>query len=189
MSDLLTAASGYLSSRDDELATWFGNRVAARVGDPVVTAPVPPAAEGGLARFAPVDPMAAEVCNRIDAAVDQLTWFQSSEARVPPGWVHRAAACNIVGPDGMIDHPEYLFGVFYIGPNTHYPSHWHQAEELYVVVGGEAEFEIGGTTTTRRVGDVSVTPTMAPHAITTGDEAVMLLFGWRGEISFDSYAY
>ncbi|MCP4226476.1 MAG: cupin domain-containing protein [Actinomycetia bacterium] len=108
---------------------------------------------------------------------------------MPPGWAHRSALAGVIGPDAMIPESEFSFGFFYMSADTYYPHHWHQAEELYLALGGVTSFEIDGINTTLRPGDVSITPPMASHAITAGELGVLLLWGWRGDISYDSYAY
>lgn len=128
--------------------------------------------------------------DELDTVSDRIVWFQSPGARVPPGWAHRSAAAELVGPDGMIAESSLRFGVFYLSPGLHYPEHWHEAEEFYYVLAGSADWTISGQGRARRgAGDLVRTPSMARHAIETGAEPLLALWGWDGNIDYGTYAY
>ncbi len=128
--------------------------------------------------------------DELSSVADRIMWFQSPEARVPPGWAHRSAAAELVGPDGMIAEPSLRFGIFYLSPGLHYPEHWHEAEEFYYVLAGAADWTITGQRRARReAGDLVRTPSMAHHAIETGAEPLLALWGWDGNIDYGTYAY
>jgi unsaturated pyranuronate lyase len=48
-------------------------------------------------------------------------------------------------------------------PNTAAPVHWHDEEQISVVIDGELEFEVGGETRMLRRGDAVVIPPNTPH--------------------------
>ena len=124
------------------------------------------------------------------AANAPLPWGRPPDGVVPPGWAHRAAACELVGPDGAITGlgPE-RFGLFFLSDDLEYPDHWHNAEEFYLVLAGSADWTVDGVTTRRHAGEWSYTPVQAVHRIVTHDQPVLAAWGWAGDTSFDSYDY
>ena len=73
--------------------------------------------------------------------------------------------------------------VVYAPTGLYYPWHHHPAEELYLVLAGEAEFSIHGQTPkTLRPGDTTYHASMKPHAMTTHDHPVMAYVLWRSNL-------
>lgn len=119
-----------------------------------------------------------------------LPWSQPPAEMVPPGWAHRAAACELVGPDGVISGlGDERCGIFYLSAGLEYPYHWHDAEEFYFVLAGSADWTVDGVTTRRAAGDWSHTPERAVHQIVTHDEPVLAAWGWAGDTRWDTYGY
>ncbi|WP_170480004.1 dimethylsulfonioproprionate lyase family protein [Ruegeria arenilitoris] len=71
-----------------------------------------------------------------------------------------------VGPDGVLTNHEVILGLFLMGPNTYYPPHAHPAEEFYVVLSGDASFQVGtgGQPNRKHQGDVVVHRKNEVHA-------------------------
>ncbi len=68
-------------------------------------------------------------------------------------------------------------------PNLLYPWHHHPAEEMYVVLAGQAEFyKEGETAKTLAVGDTSFHASNQPHAMQTFDTPVMAYVTWRNHL-------
>ena len=131
-----------------------------------------------------------ELARALRDASDEINWWQSDPDRVPPGWVHRSAATELIGPEGIIrGEPNARLGVFYLSPHLDYPDHWHNAEEFYFVVSGSAEWTISNSTNRYGPGDYPRTPSGATHRIVTASEPMLAIWGWSGDTSFDSYAY
>jgi quercetin dioxygenase-like cupin family protein len=62
-----------------------------------------------------------------------------------------------------------LANVVTFEPHTEAPMHVHVEEQVVVVIDGEFEFTIDGTTRTMRRGDVAVIPPWVPHGAITGE--------------------
>ena len=64
-----------------------------------------------------------------------------------------------------------------------YPWHHHPAEELYVIIAGEAVFEAAGRPP-RRLGPgyTAFHASNQPHAMTTEDKPVLAYVLWRGDL-------
>jgi quercetin dioxygenase-like cupin family protein len=54
-------------------------------------------------------------------------------------------------------------------PHTEAPRHWHDEEQMTIVLEGELEFEVGDETRTVRRGEAIVIPPNVPHAARTHD--------------------
>jgi quercetin dioxygenase-like cupin family protein len=54
-------------------------------------------------------------------------------------------------------------------PDTVAPVHWHDEEQISVVLEGELEFEVGGETRVMRAGEAVVIPPNVPHGARTYD--------------------
>ncbi|MGB0798377.1 MAG: dimethylsulfonioproprionate lyase family protein [Planktomarina sp.] len=69
-------------------------------------------------------------------------------------------------------------------PGLYYPWHQHPAEELYLVLAGEAEFYAEGQAAqTLRAGGTSFHASNQPHAMQTFDTPVMAYVTWRNHLS------
>jgi quercetin dioxygenase-like cupin family protein len=62
-----------------------------------------------------------------------------------------------------------IVNVVSFDPHTEAPLHSHVEEQIVVVVEGEFEFTIDGSTRTMRAGDIAVIPPWVPHGARTGD--------------------
>jgi quercetin dioxygenase-like cupin family protein len=58
-------------------------------------------------------------------------------------------------------------------PNTVAPVHWHDEEQISIVVEGEFEFQVGNETRTLRPGDAVVIPPNVPHGARTYDNTCL----------------
>jgi quercetin dioxygenase-like cupin family protein len=56
-----------------------------------------------------------------------------------------------------------------LDPNTVAPVHWHEEEQISIVIDGEFEFEVAGEKKTMRRGDAVVIPPNVPHGARTYD--------------------
>lgn len=69
-------------------------------------------------------------------------------------------------------------------PGLYYPWHHHKAEELYLVLAGEAEFyREGEPAETLREGDTSFHASSQPHAMETKGSSVMCYVTWRNHLN------
>jgi oxalate decarboxylase/phosphoglucose isomerase-like protein (cupin superfamily) len=59
--------------------------------------------------------------------------------------------------------------------------HQHQAEEIYVVLAGCAQFRLStNEPATRVAGDVIHHPSMLTHGLHTGDDTLVIFYVWKG---------
>lgn len=89
-----------------------------------------------------------------------------------------------IGPDGRLRDNKIIFGLFLLGPNTVYPPHAHPAEEFYLVLSGDPEFQVGAKKPylTQNPGSVVMHHSNVSHSIRTSAHPFFGIFGWRGGI-------
>ena len=97
--------------------------------------------------------------------------------------MQRYGYVELLGPSGhFVDHTTRAY-IGYWGEGLVYPWHAHQAEELYFVVAGGAEFAVADGRYQRGVGDTQLHTANQPHAMTTSPEGqgILTFVLWRGD--------
>ena len=162
---------------------------AAAVAPPLQTQPVCrhlPAAlaaargGGGTAFADPSDKLAAEAC-----------WTQNPNyRRQPPGpdflenYGYFVVAGPADGPPAFIETPALALGLLLLGPGTLYPPHAHPAEELYIPLAGDGEWQKGDAAwRTEPAGAVIHHPAGVSHATRAGKTPLLAAYLWRGELA------
>ena len=114
-------------------------------------------------------------------------WLQNpnyTEDAIGRAFLDNYGYVELVGPGRTIESDEFLIGFLLLGPGTLYPDHSHAAAEVYHVVGGGADWwrEDRGW---RRLptGTVIAHAPGVRHAMRTGDEPLLALYCWQGEIA------
>ncbi len=73
-----------------------------------------------------------------------LSWICAALSRPKPGnFVGSYNFVAVVGPDSIIHSDQFRFGLYLQEPETFYPSHKHEAEELYLPLSGRALWQKG----------------------------------------------
>lgn len=86
----------------------------------------------------------------------------------------------LVGPDGIVESNQLLVTLVLLGPDTEYPSHSHEAEEIYIPIGGEIEILSGDGDWTRvDPGAVIHHEPWLPHALRTDAAPSLFFAAWR----------
>ena len=89
----------------------------------------------------------------------------------------------ILGLDAPFATDQMRGFLVYQRPGYHYPMHHHPAEEMYLVLAGEAEFHVEGKgSRILHPGDTQFHATNQPHALTTHDRSVLAYVLWRGDL-------
>ena len=95
-------------------------------------------------------------------------------------FMNRFGCYCAIGSGGAWDSNQMKGYVVTMPPGLHYPWHHHPAEEMYVVLAGEAEFfREGEPMELLREGDTSFHASNQPHAMETRDSPVMCYVTWR----------
>lgn len=97
---------------------------------------------------------------------------------------------ELIGPDGLVPSTQVRMGLYGMLPGYEYGIRTHLAEEVFVMLAGEADWKRGdGPYIPCRRGKRVYHPSMLPHATRTRDNAFLSLYIWRGDVSTDSYRY
>ena len=129
---------------------------------------------------------AAAVAEALAAMTERLRWTQNANYLRDPAmraFLADYAYVELVGPGGIAREADTALGMLLIGPQSKYPPHRHPAQEVYLVVAGEANWWREGE-------PWQILPAAALvhhepnkiHAMRTLDQPLLALYAWRGEI-------
>ncbi|MCB1339506.1 MAG: cupin domain-containing protein [Pseudooceanicola sp.] len=117
------------------------------------------------------------------ALAPHVQWYQGyTEEKAGRDFARNAGYFELLGVDGHFNAPGLSAFLLYLGPNLHYRRHWHEAEELYYIIAGEAYFQVDGeeTPSLLRPGDSRFHASFQPHQTMTGPQGILCLVLWRG---------
>ncbi len=117
------------------------------------------------------------------AATPHVMWRETyKDTAIGADFMARFGCYEVIGRDAPFLSAQIRSFVVYQPPGLHYPWHHHPADEIYVVLAGEAEFHLEGQESrTLQPGDASFHPGHRPHALTTHANPVMAYVVWRDE--------
>ena len=99
---------------------------------------------------------------------------------IDPDFMERFGTFCLIGDGGFWGSSEMAGYVVYMPAGLYYPWHQHPAEELYVIVAGEAEFHLEGKTPhVARAGDAVYHPSNQSHATVTAHSPLLAYVTWR----------
>ena len=120
---------------------------------------------------------------------DLLSWREAGFGKLPEEFSKRIFASEIIGPKGIIDNPSMRVGLLFQLDHVAYPKHWHSAEELYLVLLGEAQWSVDdGSSEVRSPENFVHHKSNQPHSMTTIDKPLLAMWGWTGDIDGQSYS-
>ncbi len=67
---------------------------------------------------------------------------------------------------------------FEMEPNTVFPEHLHEAEQITLVLDGELTFSLDSRQVTLKAGDVAAIPSNAKHSVTAGSAGCRAVDAW-----------
>jgi quercetin dioxygenase-like cupin family protein len=112
-----------------------------------------------------------------------LPWRYGYSARPDaPGLETAMGWAEIIGPQAPIHSDQFCFGLTLIAPQTYYPPHRHPAVELYQVLIGHAAWTLGSATDIQPPGTIILHASGVVHAMRTGDEPLLAIYSWTGDI-------
>lgn len=114
---------------------------------------------------------------------DRLYWEQSYKKEddvVSDAMLAAYGFAEIIGKLGPFVSERIRAGIGIYGPNIVYPRHQHQAEEIYIILAGSAEFKIGAAEEARRsTGDVVYVESNTPHGFRANDQSLVIYYLWQ----------
>jgi len=115
-----------------------------------------------------------------------LPWQQNpnySLERMGTAYLENYGYLEIIGACGIAWGEHVVAGTMLLGPETHYPPHTHPATEHYYVLSGTAYWGLGnGPLEPRPPGCLIHHPSGISHQTRTGNEPLLVLYLWQGEV-------
>ncbi len=126
---------------------------------------------------------AQEVASVLEPIAELLPWRCSyPPRRDAPGLESTMGWAELVGPEAPFRSTEVCFGLTLIGPYNYYLPHRHPATELYRVLAGSAQWTAGEQTAMQPPGTYILHPTNIAHAMRTGEEPLLAIYSWTGDV-------
>ncbi len=129
----------------------------------------------------------AALAQLVGEAANELPWYEAYKNLEPsPGLLAfqpRYSFTLLAGPlvkgyRAPVLGDDLLLGFSLQAPNVVYPAHHHEAPEIYGVISGSLEWQVGDTWAAKQPGDVIVHRPHESHAMRTGDEPVLTWVAW-----------
>jgi len=116
------------------------------------------------------------------ASGDRLSWGQTyGEADLGKEFIERYGWTEVFGTRGHFENDGIAGGFLLLGPQTLYPDHRHEAEEVYVPLTGGTEWRMAdGAFRRRQAGEVIHHRPNVGHAMRTGEDPLLAIYLWRG---------
>lgn len=133
---------------------------------------------------------ALPVCRLI--AESRFPWAPPQTSSDPKYIEHSLPKVHIelLGPEGLIKFDGLRLGLYGMLPNFEYGVRTHPAEEVFLMLAGEAHWKRGDKAyEPLGPGGRSLHPSMLPHANKTENSSFMSIYVWRGDVSTDGYKY
>jgi hypothetical protein len=160
----------------------------ALIARPVVARSLPVVASlQGLSRFAA--PGARALVEATAALAGEFDWRQTySSADFGQRFLDNYGWSEWIGERGAFISDAIACGVLMLGPDTEYPAHSHEAEELYLPLAGRAWWRSGKSDWRLRAPGTWIHhPSWTTHAMRTGREPLLAAYVWRaGDLSAKS---
>jgi len=122
-----------------------------------------------------------ELVSTLCRAAPSMAWRQTYPAsEVGAAFLQNYGWSELVGLSGPLASERIACGFLLLGPETHYPRHRHEAEEVYIPLAGTASWQQGdGRWRERPPGTVIHHASHEPHAMRTGARALLALYLWH----------
>jgi hypothetical protein len=127
------------------------------------------------------DRFGADFVEALCAGAGSLGWRQTyAVADVGEEFLRNYAWAEVLSAGAADRAAQISCGVLVLGPNTFYPAHHHEAEELYLPLVGTAEWLKGdGAWRRRSPGTLIHHSSEETHAMRTGEQSLLAMYLWR----------
>ena len=128
-----------------------------------------------------------ELAAAIAAVEDGLQWRRSptyTDHILGAGFNANYGWTEIIGQHGFFPGDDFLLGLLMLGPDRHYPDHYHPAPELYWPLTPESFWSRDGKGFEAKAQGATIWhPSMALHATITGSAPLLALWCWTNNTS------
>ncbi len=128
-------------------------------------------------------PFSAALVDALIGVAASLAWRRSySRPSVSEQFLENYGWTEFVGLTGPLACKRLACGVLLLGPDTTYPAHHHEAEEIYVPLSGLAAWKQGGGDWRgQNPGTVIYHAPQESHAMRTVSSPLLALYLWRSD--------
>lgn len=127
-------------------------------------------------------PVTAGLVDDVMHAAPSLAWRQTYDAnQIGRQFLDNYGWAEILGLTGPRAGDRLACGFLLLGPSTAYPSHRHEALEIYIPITGTASWLRGGHWREQRPGTVIYHASEEVHAMRTGAQPLLALYLWRSD--------
>jgi len=184
---MLRAAAEAYSATGNEMALFIAKAIEAAAFGPLSDSRLDHPVMQHLAT-ALASPGAHPFCAAYAPEILALPWSRRFADRMSGAIRENYAAVVLAGSPGLATVEGISMGLFLQGPNVYYPAHWHAAEEFYLVLSGTAEWQQGdGPFRALAPGQTAHHASYEHHIMRTGDEPLLAMWSWRGDLDPDTY--
>lgn len=112
----------------------------------------------------------------------KLQWLQSyTEDDFGPDFLDHYAQVELIGERGHFVSNEIAGGFVLVGPNFHYPKHWHVAEAIYIPLTGGSHFKLDDDPIEPyKSGSLVHLESNTRYEVNSSDNPLLTLWIWRG---------
>jgi mannose-6-phosphate isomerase-like protein (cupin superfamily) len=181
---LLKAMSGFVLRHDNPAVAGFKPAIRdwgdtwQDVGEAYL-----PAAELLTSSLATTSTRTHDLLSLFEQYKHRLFWEQSyrkADGVVSDALLAAYGFAEIIGNHGPFISDRIRCGIAAWGPGIVYPRHQHDAEEIYMLLAGSAEYSVGDTTESYHgAGDVVFVKSMTIHGFRTTDKALVVCYLWQ----------
>ena len=131
----------------------------------------------------------SNLINLLEDNLTHLNWREAGFGKLPLEISNQVCVSELIGPNGFYNHSSVRIGLLLQMPKTHYPWHQHAAEELYFILGGNADWAVDRKESTfKSSGSFIHHKSNQPHCMTTNDQYMLAVWGWTGDINGSKYS-
>lgn len=133
-----------------------------------------------------------ELIKEIVGSNDLIAWYPNTTFEDPKDAIANENYCaNLIGETRDMQANPYLFhskeiigGLFLMGRGQFYPEHYHPACESWLILSGRAKWKLeDGDWIVKSPGEHFTYTRDQVHAVKTGDEILLALWAWTGDLS------
>ena len=127
------------------------------------------------------EPYRSVLAQLIDARAGLYFGQTYSESDFGTEFLNQYGWIKLLGPDGYWHSDQISSGFLILGDNIIYPQHWHEAEELYLPISGDAKwYHQNQGWQLQPAGSLIHHASRIKHATRTIGEPMIALYLWRG---------
>lgn len=106
--------------------------------------------------------------------------YTSADTAIGGDMLARYGFAEIIGRRGPFLSERVRAGIVVFGKGIDYPPHRHKAEEIYMILAGSADFQLGNDTPERRAaGDLVHVPSFLVHGFRMTDDPLIVFYLWK----------